>query len=332
MLVTPETNRRNRNSTLKLITFVSVLFAILGFFSPWWLLGLLLAPIIYWWCRRQCVRRLRVMEQPFPQVWEAILRSKVAYFNALDDEQQKRFRLMVKVFLDETRITGIKTDVDETTRVLVAASAIIPVFNFEDWEYTKLGEVLIYPASFSRDYQTEGNASRNILGMVGTGHLSGVMILSKPSLISGFDIANDKENVGIHEFAHLVDGADGAIDGIPPGVPVEVARSWIEWVGKELDDPPAKHSHIRRYAYTNEAEYFAVLVEYFFEAPEILERKNPELYQMLTKMFRQETATFLPSVTRKGANRIGRNSPCPCESGKKFKRCCLRSAVQGLPA
>ena len=40
-----------------------------------------------------------------------------------------------------------------------------------------------------------------------------------------------------------------------------------------------------------------MLVEYFFEAPAILERKNPELYRMLAKMFRQDTATFLPGVS-----------------------------------
>ena len=272
------------------------------------------------------------MAQPFPQVWEGILRSRVAYYNALSNEQRERFRQLVKVFLDETRITGIRTDVDETTRVLVAASAIIPVFNFDDWEYSRLGEVLIYPDSFDDKYRTDGADSRNTLGMVGTGHLSGVMILSKPSLLTGFDIKTDKNNVGIHEFAHLVDGADGAIDGIPPGTPADVARAWIEWVGKELDEPPSGRSHIRRYAYTNEAEYFAVLVEYFFEAPDVLERNNPELYRMLSKMFRQETSKFLPLVARRQANRIGRNSPCPCGSEKKFKNCCLRRAVQGVPS
>jgi Mlc titration factor MtfA (ptsG expression regulator) len=168
--------------------------------------------------------------------------------------------------------------------------------------------------------------------MVGVGHLRGVMILSKPALLSGFDVTTDKDNVGIHEFAHLVDGADGAIDGIPPGVPPEVTRAWIEWVGKELAEPPENRSHIKRYAYTNEAEYFAVLVEYFFEAPDILKRKNPELYRMLAKMFRQDTATFLSGVTRRRARRIGRNSRCPCGSGKKFKKCCLRRAVQGVPS
>ena len=168
--------------------------------------------------------------------------------------------------------------------------------------------------------------------MVGAGHLRGVMILSKPSLLAGFDNAGDKQNVGIHEFAHLVDMADGSIDGIPPGVPPDVARSWIQWMAQELADPPEKRSHINPYAYTNEAEYFAVLTEYFFEAPCVLKQKNPELYEMLEKMMRQDTASFLSGVKRPRARRIGRNSRCPCGSGKKYKKCCLRQAKQGLPA
>ena len=308
------------------------LSGVLGsFLAPWWWLGLAAAPIAYWWMRRRCKRRLRVMAQPFPRVWEGVLRSRVAYFNALNTEQQERFRQLIKIFLDETRITGIRTDVDETTRVLVAASAIIPIFNFSEWEYSRLGEVLIYPDEFDENFQTEGDGHRNTLGMVGVGHLGGVMILSKPALVTGFDIAGDKRNVGIHEFAHLVDRADGVIDGLPPGVPVDVVRRWIAWVGEELANPPEKPTHINSYAYTNEAEYFAVLVEYFFEAPAVLQKKNPDLYRMLEKMFRQDTASFLTGLTRIRARRLGRNSRCPCGSGKKYKRCCLARSRQGLP-
>jgi len=190
---------------------------------------------------------------------------------------------------------------------------------------------LIYPDSFDENYQIDEDSRRDTLGMVGAGHLSGVMILSKPALVAGFEIAGDKRNVGIHEFAHLVDKADGSIDGIPPGVPADVARTWIQWVAKELAYPPAKSSHINTYAYTNEAEYFAVLVEYFFEAPGILQQKNPRVYDMLEKMIRQDTAAFLSGVTRFRARRIGRNRRCPCGSGKKYKKCCLRLARQGLP-
>jgi hypothetical protein len=34
--------------------------------------------------------------------------------------------------------------------------------------------------------------------------------------------------------------------------------------------------------------FFAVVAEYFFERPDLLERKNPELYQLLTSIFQQQ--------------------------------------------
>jgi MtfA peptidase len=44
-------------------------------------------------------------------------------------------------------------------------------------------------------------------------------------------------------------------------------------------------SDIDNYAFTNKAEFFAVVSEYFFERPELLEEKHPELYKMLAEMF-----------------------------------------------
>ena len=323
-------SKSTRTIPLVLAAIVVCLFGAMGSLQPWWLAGMLFAPVIYWWMRRKDKRRQRIMGQPFPPQWECILDQQVAYFQALEESQKCRFRKMVLVFLDETRITGIKTVVDDQTRVLVAASAIIPIFQFPNWEYRSLGEVLIYPANFDDSYKTDGNAERNILGMVGTGHLKGVMVLSKPALIAGFNISNDRNNVGIHEFAHLVDQADGELDGIPLGAPSNLVAEWIRWVGKELTTDSTTRTHIKPYAYTNEAEYFAVLVEYFFEAPATLQRKNPELYSMLERMFRQDTASLFRSV-RPRPGRIGRNRPCPCGSGEKYKRCCLRSATQGVP-
>lgn len=31
-----------------------------------------------------------------------------------------------------------------------------------------------------------------------------------------------------------------------------------------------------------------------------------------------------PTPAQKRRGRVGRNEPCPCGSGKKFKRCCFR--------
>jgi MtfA peptidase len=324
MLVTPERSRRNRNLALVLAGAAGVACAVAGWFWPPLLLSLGLCPVIYWLVRRRCVRRLKIMEQPFPASWEQVLQSHVAFFRALPTDEKERFRQLIKVFLDEVRITGIDAQVDDTVRVLVAASAAIPIFGFHDWEYHRLGEVLVYPDSFGEEYQTTGNADENTLGMVGLKHLRGVMILSKPSLLAGFDSQSNRDNVGIHEFAHLVE-LEEVENGLPPEVPWQAVKHWVRYVARELAHPPRNRSSIRAYAYTNEQEFFAVLAEYFFKSPLLLEKKEPELYGMLQEMFHQDTVSLL-KLTSSRHPRYGRNAPCPCGSGKKYKHCCLLKA------
>ncbi len=330
MLVTERSNQHNQKMSVIAAIVTALVILGLALLSPWWLLALPLALLVYRFLRRRTKRRLKVMASPMHAEWEQALIENVAFFRALNDEEKVRFRNMVKVFIDEVPITGIRTDVDETTRALVAASAAIPVFGFDHWEYSGLGEVLIYPGAFGDDYRTDEGVNKNTLGMVGVAHLSGVMILSKPDLISGFRNPQDKRNVGIHEFAHLVDKADGAVDGIPAGIPRDTVAPWIGWVGEELRRDPRAREEIDDYAYTNEAEYFAVLSEYFFEAPDVLQKRHPEVYNMMKNMYHQDTQSFL-SVVMPRRKRVGRNSPCPCGSGEKFKRCCGRKTRQGIP-
>jgi Mlc titration factor MtfA (ptsG expression regulator) len=264
---------------------------------------------------------MAVLQQPFPDRWEEILREQVAFFQALDEGKKVRFRQLVQVFLDEVQITGIGAKVDATTRVLVAASAAIPIFGFHDWEYRRLREVLIYPDSFDDAYQSTGGSEENILGMVGLRHLSGVMILSKPALLAGFADELGTHNVGVHEFAHLFE-KEASEYGLPPEVPWRVVRQWVGYVARELARPPQDGDHINPYAYTNEHEFFAVLAEYFFTSPELLKRRDPALYAMLRKLFHQDTESLLASLPRRG-ERVGRQASCPCGSGKLYKHCCL---------
>jgi Mlc titration factor MtfA (ptsG expression regulator) len=322
LLVTPEMNQRNRwNATIAAV----VLTAVISAFGPWrgyitcLVLGLLLSSGLYWFLRRKCRRRLAVTQRPFSAVWEAILRSRVAFYQGLDEAGKTRFRKLVQIFLAEVQITGVRTDVDETIRILVAASAIIPIFGFQDWEYHRLSEVLVYPASFNQEYQSEGQDERNILGLTGLGHLTGVMILSKPALLSGFSGNSDKENVGIHEFAHVIEQEE-ASHGLPKEVRPDIVREWVAYVGRELAHPQANQAHINKYGYTNEHEFFAVLTEYFFKSPEVLEQQDPILYKMLREMFHQDPARLMRHVQL--PLHLRRNAECPCGSGKKFKDCC----------
>ena len=173
-------------------------------------LVLALAPAVgvYAWQTGKIRRRHAILREPFPPEWEAVLQRDVVFFRVLQPEAQRRFRRQLQVFLGEKQITGIRVEVDATTRVLVAASAIIPIFGFPDWEWDQINEVLVYPTRFDGDFEFGDKQGHNILGMVGTGSLNRLMILSKPDLINGFRNATDKRNVSVHEFAHLVDKTD----------------------------------------------------------------------------------------------------------------------------
>lgn len=271
-------------------------------------------------------RRAKILDTPFSPIWRQMLKEEVHFYNALNPEEQKRFEQLVQVFIAEKRITGVQTDIDDKTRLLVAASAIIPVFGFKEWEYDNLGEVLIYANSFDKGFnQNEGN--RRILGMVGNGPMEGIMILSKPALFMGFQNPRDGKNTGIHEFVHLIDYKDGVFDGLPALLNKQYSIPWLNLMHDEMEKIHSGESEINPYGGSKKVEFFAVASEYFFERPGFLKKEHPELYQMLQRIFHQDTASrfvqAIKEMTGYQGKRLGRNDPCPCDSGKKYKKCCL---------
>lgn len=256
---------------------------------------------------------------PFPTKWRTILATKVLYYNNLNNENKLRFEYKVFEFLLNCKITGVDTTIDDTDKILVASSAIIPIFSFHDWQYINLNEVLIYPNAFDEKFNTQGE-NRNILGMVGTGYMEGKMILSKEALHKGFSNSSDKKNTAIHEFVHLIDKLDGNTDGIPQLLlEQQYTIPWLNLIHNKIKDIANNESDINPYGATNKTEFFAVASEYFFERPKLLKRKHPELYRKLEQIFDQKMATI---QTKNLKHEINRNDPCICGSQIKFKKCC----------
>ena len=258
-------------------------------------------------------------EQKFPTKWRILLNEEIPFYRALTAAEKEKFEFKVQEFLLNCDIMGVGTEITITDKIRVASSAIIPIFGFENWQYFNLKEVLIYPGIFNQEFETEG-PNRNVLGMVGTGYMDGKMILSQQALAHGFENTTDKKNTAIHEFAHLIDKRDGVIDGVPSALLGEkYLEPWIEYIDKKLDKVFEGDSDINPYGGTNRAEFFSVTSEYFFERPKLLEKKHPELYKLLEKIYKQDLSDR--DLTKK-AEDISRNSPCPCGSGEKYKNCC----------
>lgn len=274
--------------------------------------------ILFWRSVRRR-NRWKTPDEPFPAKWRIDLSQHVLFYNALSEEEKRWFEFKVQEFLLNCRITGIQTSVDTTDKLLVASSAVIPIFEFRNWKYSNVNEVLLYPSEFNEKFETEGE-DRHILGMVGTGYMDGKMILSKPALKHGFRNESDKKNTAIHEFVHLIDKSDGAIDGVPLLLlEKQYAIPWIDLIDKKMDEIYDDKSDINPYGGTNRGEFFSVVSEYFFERPKQLEKQHPELYALLEQIFNQDMASKNLQVKN---GKIGRNSPCPCNSGLKFKKCC----------
>ncbi len=234
------------------------------------------------------VRRWKeVINTPFPEKWKEILLKNIDFYRELSDEEKEYFEKRIQYFLKTKKITGVGTDVDDKLKLLIAVSAIMPVFAFPEFEYTNIDEILVYPESFDEEYNS-GNEKR-ILGMVGDGAMNRMMILSKKDILSSFSGKRTTENVALHEFVHLIDKMDGAVDGIP-GILINKAYTlpWLKELKKEISKIKHRKSDINPYGMTNKSEFLAVASEYFFMSPVKFKKNHPELYKYFSKIYRKK--------------------------------------------
>jgi Mlc titration factor MtfA (ptsG expression regulator) len=233
----------------------------------------------------------RAIQQPqpeFPATWRKILEDKVIFYTNLDEPNKTLFVKRIQMFLASKKIEPVDTDIDDSIRLMVAASAIIPTFAFPAYNYPHVNEVLIYPNSFDKQFQTQRYKGHEefISGMVGDRFMNGTVILSKPDLIMGFSGHPNTSNVGIHEFVHLLDKEDGAVDGVPEALITKpFVGPWLHEIKEEMKRIEKGSSDINPYALTNNAEFLAVVSEYFFDNPEKFKKRHPELYNSLSAIF-----------------------------------------------
>ncbi|MBU2018008.1 MAG: zinc-dependent peptidase [Bacteroidetes bacterium] len=216
------------------------------------------------------------------------LKEHIPFYADLNKSDQKIFEDRIGLFLSDVLITDVeKEDVDKDICLYVASSAVIAFWGLPYWNYGDLNEVLVYPNNYDHTNSTSNGGS--IQGQVHHGGLmNNTMILSKRALIHGFENQTDKKNVGVHEFAHLIDKADGAIDGFPEGMEPEMEKVWSELMNQEIRKIRNNDSGINPYAGTNQSEFFAVIVEYFKERPELLKKKHPAIFEIMKAYFSDE--------------------------------------------
>lgn len=209
-----------------------------------------------------------------------IVQRNVPFIHALDEDGEQRFYKEVVKFVNEHDFEGLQTEISLEDEVLVASCAVM-LFLHVGTDYLK---------SLNKMYVSETAINYESLPKKAAGFLkqkrSGFdLYISRKSLIYGFRNVKDNKNVGVHELAHLLDGLDGNVDGLPQLFLKETKlEDWKNLVIRYKE--VIKSGEIDDYALTNKAEFFAVLTEYFFENPFAMQQKHLDLYRFFVSIYK----------------------------------------------
>ena len=223
----------------------------------------------------------------------------------LNNSEKARLRVLSTLLIHDKAFTGVQgLKLTLGMKILIAAQACLVILNFDLDAFDGWHEVIVYPSAFKVERET-----RDELGLVhdNTNALSGEAWMRGPLILSWDDVVRDSytpqpgHNVILHEFAHKLDMLNGRANGMPPLHPTMPIENWTDSLSKAYDELSmhvAFDVHpINAYATTNPAEFFAVMCEYFFTAPEVIDAHYPEVYDQLKTYFELDTLSRRINVT-----------------------------------
>jgi len=225
--------------------------------------------------------------------WQTVLQLQL--FKRLDGDERARLReLAIQLLADKAFSGAGGLEVDNAMATVIAAFAALPILNLGyDW-YEEWCEIVIYPGEFVYDGEQmdEGGVMHHLRDIrSGEAMPGGPMVLSWQDV--GLSGQVDGFNVVIHEFAHKLDMKNGDANGRPPLHAGMSPADWAHDFQAAWDDlchrtDMGEDTAINPYATQSPAEFFAVLSEYFFELPAVLQQEYPEVYRLLAQFYRQE--------------------------------------------
>ena len=264
-----------------------------------------LAAMVPWVLRRRRERRrAQWRAQSFPDAWKDVLNRNFSLYRHLPDRLKTELHGHIRVFLAEKNFEGAGgLEMTDEIRVTIAAQACALLLNRLTDYYPQLQSIIVYPTSFEVEDPVEFSDDQYLEDTevrVGESWHSGAVVIAwDQALNTGRDL-NDGQNVIFHEFAHQLDEENESSDGIPQLPRIAGYLPWARVLGKEFKKlrrsaDTGTRTLLDHYGATNEAEFFAVATECFFEKPAQMNKLHPELYGQMKLFYNQDPAAYLNS-------------------------------------
>jgi Mlc titration factor MtfA (ptsG expression regulator) len=251
-----------------------------------------------WWRSR---RRARLRRQSLPMDSRALLEAHTPLYRRLPAGLKPPLESLVSVFVAEKEFIGCAgLEVTPAMKLGIAAQACLLILNRDSRVYDELTTILVYRGAFvapETDIDDAGVVTEKRRELIGQTFDTSRIVLSWADVEAGALGTSDGVNVVLHEFAHYLDNEAGPADGTPM---LESRADHERWA-RVLDAAHSRLWHrIRRgrgtviddYGLEDEAEFFAVATETFFEKSAALKAEDAALYDELARFYRLDPASW----------------------------------------
>jgi MtfA peptidase len=240
---------------------------------------------------------MRFRRPGLPAGGQLLVEQHLAVWPLLTDDERRRLLEVTDELLSRKRWEAARGfALDDTVRVVVASHAALLVLGLSTDHYRLVSAVVVHPTTVhtagTRPGLSLGTVTSDPLAVLGLAQDGrGPVVLAWDQVLADAHRSALGHNVVLHEFAHKLDMRDGTIDGTPL-LPPDVRADWIRVCTQVYDDLVAGRPRppMRWYGATNPGEFFAVATEVFFEQPRELAALEPELYDVLSRFYRQDPA------------------------------------------
>lgn len=224
---------------------------------------------------------LKVTKQSSIADYATILENKFPYFQNLTQPHKEIFLKRVVAFIKTHKF--VPSEMPEVTtemKVMISASAIQLTFGLSDFLARHIKGFRVYPDVYF---------SRLMKGHL-KGHYSpkGIIFLSYKHFEDGYAKSSDGVNLGLHEMAHALHFTYAKQFDYSFFFN-DVVKHWFQNAkdGNHIQLPDKVEGFLRKYSATNIHEFFAVCVENFFERPQELYNKLPDVYKHMCFILNQ---------------------------------------------
>lgn len=211
---------------------------------------------------------------------ENILVKHFKFYKKLSPRRKSYFRHRVAYFIDKCNFIGKNgLIVTREMKVKVAGTATMLTFGMRRYLPYGFSVIILYPDVF---VSANGNLHKGEYNPA-----VGAVVFSWKHFEEGLLYDNNSINLGLHEFAHVIHINIQRRRKFDASHSVFIDMCNKIWqylqIHKNREDF-IQSGLLRNYAYANQFEFIAVLLEYFFETPDKLRHDFPKLYSYVSSM------------------------------------------------